>query len=175
MRTDEFVGILFASASIFILLFQIGHFFQNLSSYHGMKETFNLDKAYVKTFVSIYCLGRIGACFSLTLVDDSLNSCIGCLSTQCALIVAICILRPFIKIIPNILVILAEIFTLITFIVIYAYEGFDVDDSSEGWVLIGISSIIVVLAIINVGYSIYLDCIQTEQQAEIHPEKEEKK
>ena len=54
--------------------------------------------------------------------------------------------------------------SLFAFITIYVFEGSSVDEALEGWILLSLVGGVCVILVLNVGVSVYSNCIGSENR-----------
>lgn len=88
-----------------------------------MENTFNFEKPYFQIFIVALIICRLSLCLSLGIIEDLKMAPIAGIACQALFVIFLLLLRPFLLIVNNILVILGELVGIGYFATIYSMEG----------------------------------------------------
>lgn len=152
------MNLVFACVAGAIVLFQVAHFLVYAKEYFGMENTIG-NVNFFRAFIAVFVVSRLTSCVILgTVQDEPEMAVVGVIASEGILIMILCVLRPFLHLICNLLVIFGEMLSCFFFVSIYTMEGMKENEWTCGWMMIGALCGIGVAGVANLGYSIYKDC-----------------
>lgn len=150
-------GIILVCVTVAIYLYQIIHFLIKARKYFGIENTFDFKKVYFKVFFVAFIVERITLCVCLGVIEDPTYAAISGIICQGIFIIFMAVLRPFISLVSNILVIIGEMLSLGFYVAVLMMDGIRENEWLNTWAMVGITLGISAIGVASLIYNFYFD------------------